>query len=558
MKLKKTLILFSILFILFLCVGTAQAQNINSTSDSAQISADEKTFDAIQNGIDESNESDVIVLSGVYAGDGKAISVNKAVTIKGDGDGARLDANSKSGIFEIKCDNVTLENLILAYGKNSDYGGAIYNAANNLKIINCRFIGCEASYGGAVYSTGSNVSVTGSQFTSNIAHYTGGALELDGADNYVDGCNFKLNIGYHVGGAVAWVGDNGILSNSVFSNSKNNLDKASQFGGAVVWLGDNGKLIKSSFFNNYAKRYGSAVYWSGYNGSFNYCILKDNDYNSVPVYFGNPDFAGYNYWGLNLNSTQFTENNLVYYADSFCLAQNWVNIQLENNTLNFTLNDGTNLAEYLPDYETEYDGVNMLISHNFCKIKKSVTLTCSNMNIYTTVDSNKVYYFKVLLKDVDNNPLSSKLQINVNNKKYNVTTDSKGIANFKLNLKVPDSYKISVAFSGDDDYNVFSKTVKITVKKQKTSLTVKTKTLKVKSKSKFVKISLKNQFKKAISKKTVYLTINKKTYKTKTDSKGIASFKVNLKTKSNYKFTAKFKGDKYYKSVSKKGYVKVK
>ena len=559
MKFKKTLILFSILFVLFLALGVAQAQDINSTDDSAQISIDEKTFDAIQKGIDESNESDVIVLDGVYDGNGKSISVNKAITIKGDGDGAKLNANSKSRIFDINCDNVTLENLIFTYGNDANYGGAIYNAANNLKIINCQFIGCEARYGGAVYSTGSNVSIADSQFTSNIAKSSGGALELDGADNYVDNCDFKLNIASHVGGAVAWVGENGILSNSVFTNSKTIIKKASQFGGAVVWMGNNGQLIKSSFFNNYAKNYGAAVYWKGGNGSFNYCILQDNDNNNVSVYYGNPDYAGYNYWGLNLNSTQFIENNLIYYNDSFSLAPNWVNIKSESNALTFKLNDDNALTEDLPDYELEYNGVDVIISHNFYKFKKSVVITCSKMNIYTTVDSNNVYYFKILLKDKNNNKLQSKnLQIKLNNNKYNIKTNSKGIANLKLNLKNPGSYKISISFKGDSDYKAVSKTSKITVKKQKTSLTVKTKTLKLKSKSKVIKISLKNHFKKSIPKKTLYLTINKKTYKAKTNSKGIASFKVSLKTKNSFKFTAKFKGNKYYNAVSRSGYVKVK
>ena len=555
MRLKKTLILFSIIFILFLGLGMVQAQDIDSPSLSTQ---NEKTFDVIQNGIDESNESDVIVLSGVYEGNGSSISIDKPITIKGDGSGAKLNANSKSRIFDINHDNVTLENLILVNGKDYDYGGAIYNVADNLKIVNCTFEGSEASYGGALYSTGSNVSVVDCQFTSNIAKSSGGALELDGMDNYVDNCNFNLNIAYHVGGAVAWVGENGILSNSLFTNSKNNQNKASQFGGAVVWMGNNGQLIKSSFFNNYAKKHGSAIYWKGDNGSLNYCILKDNDYNNVSVYFGNPNYASYNYWGLNLNSTQFVENNLIYYNDSFCLAQNWVNIESENNSLTFKSNDGSQLEEYLPDYEMKYNGVNVIISNNLYKFKKSTSITCSNMVIYTTVDSNKIYYFKILLKDEDNNKLSSKnLKISVNNVNYNIKTNSKGIAYFKLNLKKPGSYRISVSFKGDGDYKASSKTAKITVKKQKPVLAVKTKTLKAKSKSKVIKISLKNQFKKVISKKTVYLTVNKKTYKAKTNSKGMATFKVSLKTKNSYKFTAKFKGNTYYKAISKSGYVKV-
>ena len=160
-----------------------------------------------------------------------------------------------------------------------------------------------------------------------------------------------------------------------------------------------------------------------------------------------------------------------------------------------------------------------------------------------------------MLNDGNNKLQSKNLQIKLNNLKYDIKTNSKGIANFKLNLKNPGSYRISISFKGDGDYKAASKASKITVKKQKTALTLKTKTLK--SKNNVIKISLKNQFKKAISKKTVCLTINKKTYKAKTNSKGIATFKVSLKTKKSYKFIAKFKGDKYYKSVSKRGYIRI-
>lgn len=39
-----------------------------------------------------------------------------------------------------------------------------------------------------------------------------------------------------------------------------------------------------------------------------------------------------------------------------------------------------------------------------------------------------------------------------------------------------------------------------------------------------------------LPKKTLKLTINKKTYKSKTNSKGIATFKLNLKTKKTYNY----------------------
>jgi hypothetical protein len=115
-----------------------------------------------------------------------------------------------------------------------------------------------------------------------------------------------------------------------------------------------------------------------------------------------------------------------------------------------------------------------------------------------------------------------------------------------------------VTFEGNKEYKAVSKNVKVTVKKQKPTLTQKTKVLKLKTKNKIIKVLLKDQFKKVMSKKTVKLIINKKTYTAKTNSKGIASFKVTLKDKKTYKFTVKFGGNRYYNSISKKISVKVK
>ena len=158
-------------------------------------------------------------------------------------------------------------------------------------------------------------------------------------------------------------------------------------------------------------------------------------------------------------------------------------------------------------------------------------------------------YYQIVLKNKDNK--NKALKIIFDGKTYDVKTDNKGIYNFQINVKSQGSYSIKVIYNGDKVYNSTSKTAKITVKKQKTNLKIKSKTKKI------IKIKLTNQFKKSISKATVKLTINKKTYKSKTDKKGIASFKLNLKNKKKYKFTAKFIGNNYYLKSSKTAYLRL-
>ena len=467
----------------------------------------------------------------------KEITINKSVTIKGIGDEARLNANSKSRVFHIKADNVILENLVIFKGYDYDGGAGIYNEANNLKIINCRFLNNNVDlYGAGLLSEGNNVTIMDCQFSSNTAKYTGGAFQLDGDDNYVDNCVFYRNVGGHVGGAVAWVGNNGTLTNSIFTDSGYSV--ASQHGGAVVWIGANGILTRSTFTNNNVKKSGAAVYWRWENGSLNYCIFKDNAGDTDNAYWGNPEYAYYNYWGLNINDDEnFTGLKLMYYNQSCKSPQNWVNIESTDNYVRFILNNGSELTEYLPDYPLTSQ---ITIKNNYHVFKKNVNLLCSNMVAYAANTKT----CQILLKDENNNKLSSKkLQITLNNKVYSVSTDKNGIAKLNINLKNSGSYNLKISFNGDNYYNSAGKVVKITVKKQKVKLTVK-------KYKKSIKITLKDQFKKAISKQKIKITIIKKTYVKKTNKKGVVSF--NLKGKNRYNATIKYAGSKTYAGISKK------
>ena len=661
-NLKRNFTLISILFVLFLGLSTVYAMD-NVTYDNmtaADNIVDEKTFDSIQTTIDNSNESDIIVLDGTYVGSGSAITVNKSLTIRGTGDGAKLDAQSKSQILKITANNVVLDNLIFVSGtthKSFDVesGGAIESTGDNLEIISCSFKSNSADYGGAVVSTGSGVSIVNSTFEKNIGMTSSGALELRGPNNYVDNCSFLNNLGYHAGGAIGWTGENGTLTNSIFKKDSKNSKDASQFGGAIVWLGKNGNLTKSIFYNNEAKRLGAAVYWSGLNGSLTYCIFNNNTASNDFAYYGNPDFEEYNFWGFN---SPTAEDELIYYNQTFSQPKNWVNIDLYPKSINFTDN-GIKLKGTLPDYPIIVNGSQYMISNNFAQvivnkslqgtlstvvineyglnqklihypsiiyvnktgddtkdlqnaidvalegskiilsdsnysiesltIDKAITLEGNNATIY--LDSSEISLvdvavngivfvlsnsrifsnddkittelgfsnLNIILKDADGNILSNRIvEYALDGKIYSKSTDENGIYKVQVNSLKPGSYMLVASFAGDNKYASAFGIGKITINKQKATLTVKTKTLKLKTKNKIVKVVLKDKLKKAISKRTLKITINKKTYSTKTNSKGLASFKVVLKAKKSYKYSLKFKGDEYYKLVSKTGYIKVK
>jgi len=96
------------------------------------------------------------------------------------------------------------------------------------------------------------------------------------------------------------------------------------------------------------------------------------------------------------------------------------------------------------------------------------------------------------------------------------------------------------------------------VNKKASKIVAKKKTFKAKTKVKKYTITLKSG-KNPIKKVLVTLKVKGKTYKVKTNAKGKATFKIkNLKKKGKYTATIKFKGDKTYKSATKKVKITVK
>ncbi|WP_346661672.1 right-handed parallel beta-helix repeat-containing protein [uncultured Methanobrevibacter sp.] len=173
---KKLICFFLIALILAVCIGTASASE-NVTSISAD---EEKTFTNIQTAINNANENDTIELEGNYKSHGKEIQINKSITITSK-DGAVLDGNGKSTIFNITNVNVCLMNLNIKNSYSNTITPAIY-ATGNLTVINSSFTNntvfinynlahsseqyLSEPYAGAIYST-NNLNIVNSTFIGN-------------------------------------------------------------------------------------------------------------------------------------------------------------------------------------------------------------------------------------------------------------------------------------------------------------------------------------------------------------------------------------------------------
>ena len=79
---------------------------------------------------------------------------------------------------------------------------------------------------------------------------------------------------------------------------------------------------------------------------------------------------------------------------------------------------------------------------------------------------DKTKSYSVTLKDKNGNVLKNKkVTLKVNGATYTATTNSKGVATFKLTkLSKKGTYTAVIAFAGDKDYNKISKSAKLTVK----------------------------------------------------------------------------------------------
>ena len=169
-------------------------------------------------------------------------------------------------------------------------------------------------------------------------------------------------------------------------------------------------------------------------------------------------------------------------------------------------------------------------------------------------------YLIVTLKDSKGNILSNKkVTIKVGTISKTLTTNAKGQVSVLVSSLVPKTYTASISFAGDTIYLKSSTTAKVVVKKATPKLTAKAKSFKRSVRTKKYTITLKNNKGVVMKNTKVTLTVNKKTYSVKTNSKGMATFKItNLKKKGKFTAVVKYAGSKYYNKVTKKPRITIK
>lgn len=199
----------------------------------------------------------------------------------------------------------------------------------------------------------------------------------------------------------------------------------------------------------------------------------------------------------------------------------------------------------------EYEGYSsckVFRNLTFEKAKQSTALAAPKVSATYNIAKNLV----VTLKSNGKALANKKVTVNVGFISKTLTTNKNGQVSIAVSALVPKTYTASIKFAGDSNYKASSVTAKVVVAKAKPKLVVAKKTFKRTAKTKKVTATLKNNKGKVLKKVKLTLKVAKITYTAKTNSKGVATFKVKLTKKGTYTGTVKFAGSKYFKALTKK------
>ena len=192
----------------------------------------------------------------------------------------------------------------------------------------------------------------------------------------------------------------------------------------------------------------------------------------------------------------------------------------------------------------------------FVKSKLGTALAAPKVTATYNVAKNLV----VTLKDSNGKTLANKkVSVKVGTISKTLKTNSKGQVSVNVANLVPKTYTAKVSFNEYNDYKGSSLSVKVVVSKGVTKMVAKAKTFKVKTKTKKFYVTLKDSKNRVLKGKKLTIKVNGKTYSATTNKKGVATFKITkLSRKGTFKSKITFKGDKWYKAISKTVKIKVK
>ena len=356
----------------------------------------------------------------------------------------------------------TVKNNIFDGNTAGDLGGAlrlsITSYATASRIENNDIKNSNAKNGGALYSDSDKATYTKNTFYNNKAtSKSGGAIFINGKSNVISYNSIDKCSAAFKGGAI-FIESN---SNKIMNNDITNCH-AGDGGGAIYVMGSGTTISDNNIKNNDADSLGGAIQIDG-----SKTTIKSNEIsgNSAKTHGG----------ALFING-----NTVTISANKFISNKGNANsgsggaIKLLGHDAVISGNTFTkNTAKYGPSLFGT--GSNEKITKNtFTSSTKAKQVTWKVQKQNTKINAPAKTFKKsvksknvvITLKSALNKLLASKkITLSVNGKTYAAKTNSKGQATLKITkLTKKGSFKYTVKFNGDRNFNKVSKTGKITIK----------------------------------------------------------------------------------------------
>lgn len=567
MKFNKTKSLVILFFMLMIFAGMSSisAQDINETSqdivlddqsEALSMMPSDDDFYYIQEEIDNAESGDKITLSKDYVGSGYEITVDKVLTI--DGNGHTLDAKGLSRAFDVRADGVIITNIKFLNGDSTD-GGAIRWDGNGGILKDCIFESCYSDEGSAVSWTGGQGFINGCKFTKCSGD--GGCIAWDVKDNgiyYVNSLIINCNFIDNACRAIDVISSDTVLYKISGCSFIRNTDETC--GGAIYNSGSIYKITGNNFVGNTAEDDGDETGGGAI-----------RNYESIDEISNNNFTDNYAYWGGviensgdigTITNNRFISNRAEYGG----VIDNWGDASISKITNNYFKDNSAEEGAIINNIDEavigEISGNTLLnnVAYYGSEIANDATIRIQKDNVEsdgiyrntyftTNTPSVKAYpnsaTFKFVLKNSDGIPVSgADVSYTYDGKTVNTKTDSDGAVSFDISPTKAGSYKITGKFMGDKYNNASSFTKTFTVSKNSVKFSSPTKQVSYSASKRTFKITLKTSNNKVLKSKQVTLSVNGKNYKVKTDSKGVATFKIKLPNKKKtYNYKVKFAGD---------------
>ena len=483
---------------------------------------------------DDFAENSTIYLSGNYTYDPDSesdsefktgIDIDRKLTIEGNG--ITINGADTARIFRVNYPGVTIRNITFENGKCGFFqqGGAVHLRAGYCTISDCTFIMNNGYNGGAIGVETWDTVIANCTFLGNTANQ-GGAIYMNAVSNItITNCSFVDNSGDAIyaqqGGFKA--------NNNIFFNNRITLDFCQGYNLDCNWFGNTAGDYEECMQND-------AESWLFLNASA--------DPETLPI-SGSSNIA----FKLCLYNSSSGD---TYDYDNGLLPLVKLRINSEKGTVD---KNNAGLDEAIKFTASEM-GTGSVTASLEELLEYTIELSIEKGKSEIKIDVDDAYYVKddIIIKLT---PVNSKgaISVTINGKEYPVKDNQVKITG---GLGVG-TYEIKAVLDGDDNFNGSSSSASFKVNKLGSKITAKAKSFKYEDKTKKYTITLKNSKGKVLKNTNVTLKVNGKTYTAKTNSKGVATFKLTKLTKKG-KYTAviSYAGDKNYKKASKKAKITVK